>query len=269
MVTLGNHASGTKIDENLIRHFVLNSIRSYNVKFRKKYGEMVIACDDTNNWRKQHFPYYKANRKKSRDASALDWSEVFTCLNKIREELKEYFPYKVIQIGSAEADDVIGCLCKRFNREQPILIVSGDKDFRQLQIYNGVEQYDPVKKKYMIEDNPSMYLKEHIIRGDKGDGIPNFLSADDSIITGTRQTSITQKKLDQWILEEPENFCDMNTLRNWKRNQILIDLSKVPDEIYDKVINSYYEQSDKNRNKLFNYFVSHKLKNLLSDISDF
>lgn len=270
MKTLGNHADGTDIQEDLLRHFILNSLRSYNAKFKSKYGEMIIACDDKNYWRRQLFPYYKANRKRDRDESRLDWNAIFTSLNKIREELKEYFPYRVIQIESAEADDVIGTLCMHFgNTHEKILIVSGDKDFRQLQVYNNVEQYDPVRKGWIKENNPSAYLKEHIIRGDKGDGVPNFMSSDDSLVLNVRQKAISQKKLDQWVYMNPEEFCDETMLRNWKRNEQLVDLTKIPEEVRAQVIESYENQAGKGRDKLFNYFIQNRLKNLMSDLSQF
>jgi hypothetical protein len=270
MKTLGNHAGSTEIEEDLLRHFILNSIRSYNVKFKAEFGEMIIACDDRNYWRRQIFPYYKANRKKDREASTLDWNAIFISLNKIRDELKECFPSRVIQIDSAEADDVIGTLCMHFgNTHEKILIVSGDKDFRQLQAFNNVKQYDPVRKNWMKENNPSAYLKEHIIRGDMGDGVPNFLSSDDSLVLKIRQKAISQKKLDQWVYMNPDEFCDEDMLRNWKRNEQLVDLSKIPDIIQTQIIDSYEAQANKSREKLFNYFIAHKLKNLMSDLSQF
>ena len=270
MVTLGNHASGTAIEEDLLRHFILNSIRSYNVKFKSEYGEMIIACDDKNYWRRQIFPYYKANRKKDRDSSDLDWNAIFQSLNKIRDELKEYFPYRVIQIDTAEADDIIGTLCMKFaNTNEKILIVSGDKDFKQLQQYNNVKQYDPVRKRWMTENDPSKFLKEHIMRGDKGDGVPNFMSPDDCIVLNTRQKPITQKKLDVWLYQEPEQFCDEKMLRGFRRNEQMVDLTKIPEAIQDAILQSYAAQEGKGRDKLFNYFIENRLKNLLTDIGQF
>lgn len=269
MVTLPKGAEG-EIEEDLIRHFVLNSIRSYNVKFKEQYGEMIIACDDTNNWRRQIFPYYKANRRKNRETSKLDWNKIFSILNKIREELKVYFPYRVIQINTAEADDVIGTLCMHFgNTNEKILIISGDKDFRQLQSYLNVFQYDPVQKKQVVERKPEQYLFEHILRGDGGDGVPNFLSSDDSLVLKIRQKPISQKNIDLWSGRKPEDFCDSSMLRGFKRNEQMIDLTKIPDSIQKQVIDSYNEQSEKPRTKLFDYFIEHRLKNLMSDITQF
>lgn len=259
-----------EIEESLIRHFILNSIRSHNVKYKAKYGELIIAADDTRNWRKQIFPYYKANRKTSREDSPLDWNQIFQILNKVRDELREVFPYRVIQVPSAEADDVIGTLCMHFgNTHEPILIISGDKDFRQLQVFNNVKQYDPVQKKEIVENDPSGYLFEHILRGDGGDGVPNFLSDDDSIVMKKRQKPISTKKLELWKGRKPEDFCDGPMLRGFKRNEQLVDLTKIPKDIQDQVLQVYEEQAGKGRSQMLNYFIQHKLKLLMTDLSQF
>jgi len=267
MVQIGNHKN-IKIEEDIIRHMVLNALRAHKVRFTEEFGEMVIACDDKNYWRKQVYPYYKANRKKERDASELDWNAVFETLNKIREELKTNFPYKVIQIDHAEADDIIATLVKEYHYREKILILSGDKDFGQLQKYPNVKQYSPVLKKYITCTNPEMFLKEHIMKGDSSDGIPNFLSADNVFITATRQSPVTSKKLSAWILQEPEEFCNETMLRNYKRNQQLIDLECIPEDISKQVLYQYDNQK-KDRSKLFNYFVEYKLKNLMACVGDF
>lgn len=269
MAQIGNHTN-IPIEEDLLRHMVLNSIRSYNAKFKAEYGEMVIACDDKNYWRRQVFPYYKANRKKDREKSEIDWNAVFVILNKIREELKEYFPYRVIQVETAEADDVIATLVKEFgNTNEKLLIVSGDKDFKQLQSYMNVKQYDPVRKRWLTEPNPDRYLREHIMRGDRGDGVPNFLSKDDTFVLNSRQKPLREDKLSVWLDQAPEAFCDETMLRNYKRNQQLVDLSMIPDYIEAQVIEQYNAQVGKGREKLFNYFIENKLKNLLTDIGTF
>ena len=267
MAQIGNHTN-IAVDENLFRHMVLNSIRNINKKHSEEFGEVVIACDSPRSWRKEVFPYYKANRKKARESSDLDWSAVFESLNKVRSELKEYFPYRVIQVDHAEADDIIGSLVQHFHGA-PILIVSGDKDFVQLQSYMNVKQFDPVRKRFITHNNPSLFVKEHIIKGDMGDGVPNFLSKDDTFVAGGRQKPIRSKNLDEWVRMEPTEFCDDTMLRNWKRNEQLVDLSFTPEAIRTETIKQYEEQSGKNRSKLFNYFVDHKLKNLMESIGDF
>lgn len=267
MMQIGNHKN-IKLEEDLVRHMVLNSLRAHKVKFSAEYGEMVIACDDKNYWRKQVFPYYKANRKKEREASELDWNTLFESLNRIRQELKDYFPYKVIQIEHAEADDIIAVLVKEYNHLGKLLILSGDKDFGQLQKYPNVTQYSPVLKKYISCTNPDLFLKEHILKGDSSDGVPNFLSEDNVFVMGIRQSPVTSKRLAGWILQEPEQFCNEAMLRNYKRNQRLIDLEFVPDDIKTQTLEQYNTQI-KDRSKLFNYFIQYQLKNLMEHINEF
>jgi len=269
MAQLGNHTNA-EVDENLLRHMVLNSIRANKVKFSPEYGEFVIAADGKMSWRKEFFPYYKANRKRDRDASELNWNLIFESLNKIRDELKTYFPYRVIHLDGAEADDVIAILVKnRTNGMEKTLVLSGDKDFQQLQRYANVKQYSPVLKKFITCKNPEAFLKEHIIRGDVGDGIPNFLSSDDSLVTGTRQKPISSKKLESWLSADPDEFCTESMLRGFKRNQQLVDFDFIPKEIERAILDEYAAQADKGRGQLFNYFVTNKLKGLTEAINDF
>lgn len=269
MVQLGNHTNAD-IEEDLLRHMVLNSVRAYNVKFKNEFGEMIIACDAGNNWRRQVFPYYKANRRKNREKSEINWNFVFETLNKVRDELKDYFPYRVIRVDGAEADDVIGTLAQTYgNTNEKILILSGDKDFVQLQAYMNVQQFDPVQKKWRKTNDVDKFMKEHIIRGDTGDGVPNFLSADDTFVVGARQKPISQKKLDQWLDADPKEFCDENMLRGYLRNQQLVDLNFIPPDIKKEVLVQYEQQAGKGRDKLFNYFIERRLKLLLENINEF
>ena len=270
MVQLGNHTN-TEVEENLLRHMILNSIRLYKNKFGKDYGELVIACADKNYWRRQIYPYYKANRKKAREKSELDWTKIFEALNKIRAELKEIFPYPTIQVDTAEADDIIATLCERYsmNSDEKILILSGDKDFNQLQKYKNVDQFDPVRKKWIRADDPYKYVQEHIMRGDTGDGIPNFLSDDDTFVSDKRQKPLTQKKIDAYLGKDPKEFCDAAMLRNYMRNQQLVDFEFIPADIKSRILSEYEAQSGKSRDKLFNYFIQNKLKNLMEDLQDF
>jgi len=269
MVQLGNHTNA-QVEENMVRHMCLNSIRMYKTKFGPEYGEFVIACDNKNYWRKQLFPYYKANRKKSQAASELDWKAIFECLNKIRGELKEHFPYRIIDVESAEADDIIGTLCIEFgNTNEKILILSGDKDFQQLQRYINIRQYNPVLKKFITCNDPDKFLAEHILKGDAGDGIPNILSDDNCFVLGSRQKPMTQKKMDDLIALGLDGKFDHTNFRNYMRNKQLIDLTQVPEDIKLKVLESYDAQANKKSSNLLNYFIANRLKNLTESIQDF
>jgi hypothetical protein len=267
MMQIGNHTN-TKLEENMVRHMVLNTIRSLNSKFRDQYGELIVAADAPNCWRKQVFPYYKANRKKNIAKSELDWTGIFECMNKLREELKNVFPYRVIHIEGCEADDVIATLVSEFS-PQHIMILSGDKDFIQLHKYQNVEQYDPTRKKKISAIDPKRFLKEHILRGDKGDGVPNVLSNDNCFVLGERQKTMTQNRVDYLMSIDFDHETEHEACRNYLRNRQLIDLSYTPIELQNKIISSYEEQSDKNRSKLMSYFIDNRLKNLLEHIGDF
>ena len=256
-----------KLDEHLIRHMVLNIIRGHVKNFKKDYGEVVLCCDNRKYWRKDYFPFYKASRKKNRDKSDLDWHMIFDMLAKFKQELKDHFPYKVLDVEGAEADDIIGTLVPIYSPHQKILILSSDGDFLQLQYYANVKQYNPSQKKYVISENPIMDLKEKIIRGDKGDGIPNILSPGDCFVRDLRQKPITKPMLDKML---QESWLEQNesVKANWMRNSTLIDLTFIPVEIREKIINTY-EETKPAKGKLLNYFIEFKLKNLIEVIEDF
>jgi 5'-3' exonuclease len=269
------------LDENLVRHMVLNSIRHYKKTFSEEYGQLVLCYDSKFYWRKEKFPFYKQNRKKDREKSNHDWSKIFDVLNKIRDELREHFPYIVMEIYGAEADDIISVLSKytavhnsklqKYGAPiEKVLILSGDKDFIQLSKYPCVNQYNPILKKYVRFQNPKEYLIEHIIKGDRSDGIPNFLSDDDTFVSGKRQKPISKKNLVKWITQEPESFCNSDQLKNYLRNKNLIDLSCVPIDLETKIVHEFeLLNSNVIRKVNLNYFLNNKLTSLLNEIEDF
>lgn len=270
MAQIGNHTN-VDIDENLLRHMILNTIRSLKTRYTSEYGELIICCDDKRVWRKDIFKHYKANRKQARAESELDWSAIFNALNNIKAELRQYFPYRVVQVEGAEADDVIGTLTiangNMLNTGEKILILSGDKDFGQLQVFGNVKQYDPIRKKDIKHADPVKFTRDLILKGDTGDGIPNILSPDDCFVTKTRQKPLRVEKFSH-IKNPREEFKD-ELLRNWIRNEELIDLTYIPQEIQNKIHSEYEKEGGKDRSKLFNYFVTHKLKLLMESINEF
>jgi len=262
-----------EIDENLGRHMILNAIRLLKVKFGKDYGEVVIACDSGSFWRKEIFPYYKANRKKARDESTIDWKRIFEVMRIVREELKENFPYRVIRVDRAEADDVIGVLStewsvEHINNNNRILVVSGDKDFVQLLKYPNVEIWDPINKKKVVHNDPYKFTKEHVIRGDTGDGIPNVLSPGNSFVMGIRQKPVTQKVFQNLMLLEDE-LSDPDLKENFLRNRTLIDLSYIPQDVREAILKEYEAEAGKSKSKMLKYFMNKRLSNLFSNINDF
>jgi hypothetical protein len=263
-------SSKTPVDESLVRHMILNTIRTYVKRFKVSHGpEIVIACDNKKYWRREIFPHYKAGRKKAREASGHDWSTIFDCLNKIRDELKVNSPYKVLDVDTAEADDIIAVLALKYSATQKIMILSSDKDFAQLQKYPNVEQFSPILKKAIKEPFPSAQLKQLIIRGDKSDGIPNILTKDDVFVTGGRQKPITEVKIIGWMNQEPKEFCNEDMLRNYARNEMLIDLTRIPESLKEAILHTYDGAKGRTKQEFMEYMIANRLKNLLEVIDEF
>ena len=259
-----------RFGEDFIRHLVLNSIRSYRNKYKNKYGEIVICTDFHSSWRKEVFPFYKAHRKVAREKQkvekGMDWSALFDTISKIIVEIDTFFPYKVIRVPHAEGDDVIAVLSRAFKEKS--LIISSDKDFSQLYKYNWVRQFSPMKQKMINGIDPIEYLKEHIIRGDKGDGIPNILSADDCIVNGVRQKPISKKKVANWLVQDPHDFND-EMKSGWIRNKILIDFDLIPKNITEAILEQYNSEKKYQQGQLTNYFIKNRLKYLMENMGDF
>ena len=256
----------TSVDMDVIRPAVLNVLRLYRTKFVSEFGELILCCDSRKSWRKEIFPNYKASRKKTRSAAPIDWENLYECLNQLKEELIEWFPYKVLQVDKAEADDIIAVLVGLANERT--LILSSDKDFVQLHHFN-VRQYSPIQKKF-VEGDAKWSLHEKLIKGDVGDGVPNIMSDDNVFIDeGRRQKPITKKKVDAWFELDPDMYCDAEMLRNYNRNKMLIDLDEVPESIRINITEQFETTVVGDRKRLLTYFINHRLKNLTESLSEF
>jgi hypothetical protein len=259
------------IDENVIRHMILNSIRMYRKRFGQEYGEVVICSDAGGNWRKELFPQYKASRKKTREKSSMNWKEVFRITSMVREEIRENFPYKVMHIEGCEADDCIAQLVEEtqeFGKAEDVMIISSDKDFAQLQRYSNVKQFSPMQKKFIVEKNPRIVLEEHILQGDTSDGVPNVLSPDNTFTDGLRQTPL-RKKLRDLLVEDPKSQGD-EVYRNYLRNKKMIDLRECPDTIKTDIINKFDNQDPYgNKAKVFPFLVNKQCRLLLENVQEF
>lgn len=273
-----------EVVKNLVRHATIATILSYKKKYGGKYGKVVIACDGREYWRKEVFPYYKANRKKNRDNSDLNWKLIFDCLSEMRSDIKEYFPYRVIHLNRVEADDIIAVLSEWAqdnelieqgldSEPQPILIVSSDRDFKQLHIYNNVKQWSPMQKKFVTATKKEIqeYKIQHIVKGDVGDGIPNMMSRDDVLVTeGERQKVVSAKRLEEFF-ERGKDACRTDEeRRNWDRNETLVSFSKIPEDIKRDIIREYIQSNPKvDRMGIMNYLIKHKCRLLLNNLEDF
>jgi len=266
-----NMRKSNEVDESMVRHMILNSIRLHRQQFQKEFGEVVLTYDSKHYWRREYFPNYKAGRRKGREKDDKDWDSIFGVLNKIKAEFKENLPYKYLEVYGAEADDIIATLCKNvtfFDEDENIMIVSGDKDFIQLQKYPNVKQYSPILKKYVNGHDPNTYIKEHILKGDTSDGVPNVLSPDNTFVDGIRQRPLGRKKIENWLDMHIDDLPD-EVKRNYQRNAKLINLDNIPEELEMEIMKTYKEAPCGDRSKLLNYLIQSRLKNLTNEIGEF
>ena len=274
--------TNVEVSVPLVRHMILNSIRAYKHKFGRDYGEIVIACDSRHYWRKDTFPHYKAHRKEDRSSSGLDWDAIYAAINTVKQELVDHFPYPVVEVHGAEADDVIGTLAawtadnelEQNGLEygpQNVLILSGDHDFKQLQKYTHIRQFAPIQKKWVTLDAPhSQVLMEHVLRGDSGDGIPNFLSVDDSFVSKIRQKSIFEKDMVNWRTTTFEDWKGTPHEKNIERNRKLIDFTLIPDDIQTKIVDRYLsDRIGRDRTKLLTFFMANKMNLMIDHLGEF
>lgn len=271
---MGQLSRGEELSENLVKHIIINNLRIYRNKYKEAdYGKMVIACDSYS-WRKDVFPEYKAQRKANRATDKHDWPMIFDLIEDTLNDLRENFPYAVIKIDSAEADDIIGALTVHKSTPligEDVVIISADKDFIQLQQYGHVIQWSPMFNKMIKEDNPRKYLFEHLLKGDAGDGVPNANSHDDVFTTGSRQTPMTQKQIDKYWdnHDDLEMIMKPNVYRNFMRNVQMIDLTNTPDGIREEAINKYDNYIYPPRSNILTYLIEHRMKMLIDNAAEF
>ena len=269
--------------KNLIRHVVLSTIKSYKKKYGKEYGQIVIAADGRKYWRKEVFEHYKASRKKARDASDLDWKLIFDTLSEMRDDLVKYFPYKVIHVERAEADDIIAVMTKwvqtnelvqegLMEEPQKVLILSSDKDFKQLQAEWNVKQWSPMQKKFVTATKSEIrdWMIEHIVKGDAGDGVPNIFSKDDVFVIGERQKVVSAKRLAEFIEKGKDACRNDEELRNWSRNEKLVNFAHIPADVENEIVQTYLNSKPNNdKMMIMNYLIEKRCRLLLDELEDF
>jgi hypothetical protein len=284
ILTFQRELKGTESEvKNLIRHVTLSTIKSYKKKYGKEYGEMVICCDGRKYWRKEFFEQYKGSRKKNRDASDLDWKLIFDTLSEMRDDITKHFPWRVIHLDRAEADDVIAVMSKWLQdnqlvqeglveETQKVLILSSDKDFKQLQLYPAVKQWSPMQKKYITASKQEIcdFMIEHIVKGDTGDGVPNILSKDDVFMIGERQKPMSAKRLAEFIDKGFDACKNDDERRNWHRNATLVDFQFIPQDVQKSIVDAYLSNKPSgDKMTVMNYLMEHRCRLLLEELEDF
>jgi hypothetical protein len=269
--------------KNLIRHVTLSTIKSYKKKYGKEYGELVICCDGRKYWRKEFFEQYKGMRKSNRDKSDLDWKLIFDTLSEMREDIAKHFPWRVIHVDRAEADDIIAVMSKWLQdnqlvqeglveETQKVLILSSDKDFKQLQLYPTVKQWSPMQKKYITASKQEIrdFMIEHIVKGDTGDGVPNILSKDDVFMIGERQKPMSAKRLAEFIDKGFDACKNDDERRNWHRNATLVDFQFIPEDVQKSIVDTYLSNKPNgDKMTVMNYLMEHRCRLLLEELEDF
>jgi 5'-3' exonuclease len=262
-----------QLDENRLRNMILHSLKHYRQKFKADFGDDFVVCCDSRikSWRHEVFPYYKIRRARSKEKSALDWPAINLYFDKIISEIKENLPYRTIKIDRAEADDVIGTLCRHaYDNDEKVMIVSCDQDFHQLVVdLPNVFMYNHIEKREVRKDKISKtFLFEKIIRGDSGDDVPNILTQDDTFAIQKRSKPLTEKKL-QELISTPMTSWTKEEYARFSRNQVLIDLAATPEDIKTQIITTYNSESGKSRSRIYSYFVKNRLKDLVDNIQEF
>ena len=284
ILTFQRELKGTESEvKNLIRHVVLSTLKSYKKKYGKEYGELIVCCDGRKYWRRDFFEHYKASRKKNRDASDLNWTLIFDTLSEMRDDIAKHFPYKVMHIEKCEADDIIAVMTEwaqnnqmvqegLVEESQKILILSSDKDFKQLQLYPNVKQWSPMQKKYVTATQREIieYKIEHIVKGDAGDGVPNILSKDDVFVKEERQKPVSAKRLQEFFDNGFIACKNDEERRNWHRNSTLVDFQHIPDGVKSDVIGTYLSSKPTgDKMSIMNYLIEKKCRLLLDELEDF
>ena len=271
---MGSLNRGEGLSENLVKHIIINNLRLYRKKYSEgKYGKIVICCD-SRSWRKDVYPEYKANRKTGREKDKHDWAAIFDLIDSTLNDLRENFPYAVIKIDNAEADDIIGALtihkaCPMVGED--VVIISADKDFIQLQKHGHVIQWSPLFNKMVKDSNPQKYLFEHLCKGDTGDGVPNVLSPDNVLVDHIRQSPMTKKKMAEWWenKDKLKEVMPQEVFRNYIRNREMIDLDRTPEAIKKESIDQYENYKYPNRQNILTYLIENRMKMLIENAGEF
>jgi hypothetical protein len=265
-----HHKTKETIDLDLLRHIILNSLRSLKSKLNIYADEVNLLYDGRAYWRKEVFPYYKGKRKAGREASTFDWTSFFSNYDILKQEFRENLPFRSIEVAEAEADDLMAVICKLFGNQRQICNATSDNDMIQIQqfIAPSVKQWSMNQKKFLTPENAGYDLFEHIVCGDTGDGVPNILSPGDTLMAGVRQKSMRKEHLAEMAkhgITQPEKFCtNADMLDRFRMNKTLIDLRCIPEDIVAKIADAY-RNTPVVKGKTFSYLTSKKLMKIIRD----
>lgn len=269
------------INYDMLEYLVFNSISS--LLFKERVNEVILALD-SKSWRKLIYPNYKADRKKKKEESKINWDEFHNWKHNFLDEVKNNLPFKVLYINKAEADDIIGTLVLN-DRLKDCVIVSMDSDY--LQLCNKCRIYNPIKKEYRTPVNPEKFLFEAAVLGQKKDYISNSRTPLDWP-DWKKRPPFGEKGLEKLLLNnELDSFLDTEISYFFKNEETqeeysstilprklyelnlkLIDLKCTPNVIKDAILNQYDTYTmDANPNDLYLYFTNKKWNEVLENFN--
>ena len=251
------------------KHAMFNTIFQMCRRFETE--ELILMVDSKENWRKKIHPEYKDNRKENRDKKEdIDWNEFFNAFNEFVCEVKQYFPFYVLQIKYLEADDIAGILARDWQHKKKIIVTS-DGDYLQLLKYKNIQLFDPMKNKFNTCEDPVRYLKMKILMGDKGDNIPAIkprigeVTAARMVDNPSEITTLFEDKTVSYVNPDGTEVTMGDEYKEkYKKNMALIDLNKTPDvfvKMLHKAIEEYQMPTGK---EIFQYFSKNKFRELIT-----
>lgn len=221
-----------------IKMEILDIIQRFNP------DHLTLACDGHNLWRKKIFPAYKENRKAGRAEIPIDWDMFGKVRDILLAEFEKHVPVRTILLDGVEADDIVATLTEKLHETQEIIALTNDKDWHQLFKYpnyrvfklfdltpNAYYNRSPEGRIEVTGVDPVRLIQMKILTGDTSDNIPNL------------KPRLGEKTAEKIIASCEGNIYEYcraeNLLEAFERNQRLINLDRVPQDIKDTIWDSY------------------------------
>ncbi len=228
----------------LAHHAALTTLNKYNREFKP---HKLILCCDRKSWRKAYTAseeavtpkQYKGNRRqKMTPAEQKKYAAFMDHLREFEEIIDEHTSVITMAEIGLEADDIMAGVCQvlTMDEDNEVILVTADKDMIQLLRYPNVRLIDPASGKDRTLDewdgDANLFMFEKCIRGDRGDWVQ-------SAYPRVKKTRIMKAWNDDFELANmmnetwihPDDGKEYIVKQLFKENQLLMDLTKQPDDI--------------------------------------
>lgn len=272
--------------ENILRHAIINSFTTLKKRFGAEYGELIIAVDGKKNFRKDIYEHYKAGRAEARKKSDIPWNIVFDIVHRLVDEAKENWPWAVIEVDRAEADDVMFVLVEDIanhntqsvgvmDDDEPEKVLLDTRDQDMFQIHRpGLRQWDSRDRKFITLPSgmtAEAFRKDLIIRGDTTDGVENVFTPLGTLITpGVRQTACIAKRMNSVLQFENIFDYDLDPVikERIKMNHQLVSSQGIPLDVRDEIVSKYKNRTINKKMKMLQYLQKHRCIRLIDEINN-